>query len=72
MFGAKEALTVQGGTPQKSGVSWVAKFRSLDSVNGLTPEFAANFVAFKAALEEADIKVQVTATYRPPERSYRK
>ncbi len=61
---------VSPGVLQKSGRQWVQQFVGSTGVSDLTPEFAARFVAFKAALEEAAIGVRITATYRPPERSY--
>ena len=64
------AKIIKGGTPEKSGVSWVAKFPHSTDIGMLEAEFGKDLLAFKTALEEGDITVKISTTYRPPERSY--
>jgi LysM repeat protein len=61
---------VKGGKAEKSGVSWVAKFPASTDIAMLESEFGKDLKAFIAALEEGGITVQISTTYRPPQRSY--
>ena len=53
-----------------SGAGWVAQFPGSTSVDDLDSTFKANVASFTAALTAAGASVDVTATYRPPERAY--
>ena len=61
---------VKGSTPEKSGVSWVAKFPHSTDLGMLEAEFGKDLKAFIAALEEGGVQVNISTTYRPPQRSY--
>ena len=54
----------------QSAVSRRAKFPASTDLGMLEAEFGKDLKAFIAALEEGGITVQISTTYRPPERSY--
>jgi len=56
------------GTP--AGKSWVSKFPTSTSVSDLSSGFKGKVSKFIAALTKAGAKVQISATFRPPERAY--
>jgi hypothetical protein len=53
-----------------SGVDWVNKFPTSDSLDDLAQPFQDNVRKFKAALEAVGAHVHIIATYRPAERAY--
>lgn len=57
-------------TPVLSGPSWVARFPGSRSTADLNPTFGAAVDAFIAAMRAGGATVQVSATFRPPERAY--
>ncbi|PUE62060.1 hypothetical protein B9Z36_01755 [Limnohabitans sp. Rim8] len=61
---------VKGDTPEKSGVSWVAKFPASTDLGMLEAAFGKDLQAFINAMKEGGIGVNISTTYRPPERSY--
>ncbi len=63
-------MIIRGGTPEKSGVAWVAKFPASTDIGMLETEFGKDLQAFIAALKEGGVTVRITTTYRPPQRSY--
>ncbi len=63
-------MVIRGGTPEKSGVAWVAKFPASTDIGMLEAEFGKDLQAFIAALKEGGVTVRITTTYRPPQRSY--
>jgi len=61
---------VKGGKAEKSGVSWVAKFPASTDLGMLEATFGKDLQAFINAMKEGGIGVNISTTYRPPERSY--
>ncbi len=53
-----------------SGAQWVKFFPTSQSIDDLTSPFRQRVQAFQKALQAAGATIQVTATYRPPERAY--
>lgn len=53
-----------------SGAQWVARFPTSTSLADLTPAFSKAVTNFIAAIEAAGSSVNISATYRPPERAY--
>ena len=53
-----------------SGPQWCARFPGSKSPDDLTPEWRGRVWAFISALQKASATVDITATYRPPERAY--
>lgn len=53
-----------------SGEVWVKRFPGKTDIDSCEGDFKTNMTAFKAALDEAKAVVDITATYRPPERAY--
>ena len=53
-----------------SGSKWVAKFPTSKKISDLKGSFAGNMASFAKALIAAKATVNVSATYRPPERAY--
>lgn len=53
-----------------SGASWVAEFPGSRSTADLTPAFGTAADAFIAAMRTAGATVQISSTFRPPERAY--
>ena len=56
--------------PTPSGKSWVQKFPGSKSLATLKGGFATGAKSFVAALLAAKAQVDISATYRPPERAY--
>lgn len=72
---ASAATTPQAAAaaaPQKelSGSAWVARFPTGTSTDDLTPAFRDAANNFIAAIHAAGGSVDISATYRPPERAY--
>lgn len=55
---------------ERSGLSWVARFPTSQSLDDLNEPFKTSAKKFVSALRSAGVKVQINATYRPTERSY--
>jgi hypothetical protein len=55
---------------ENSGAQWVARFPTSRSTADLTPGFGAAVDNFISALRAARATVNISATYRPPERAY--
>lgn len=53
-----------------SGSHWIQYFPASKSIDDLVPPFRQKVQAFERALREAGAKIEVTNTYRPPERAY--
>lgn len=53
-----------------SGASWVNRFPTSRSLNDLNPSFRKNVSNFIGAINNAGGHVNISATYRPPERAY--
>lgn len=53
-----------------SGKVWCARFPGSDKTSELLPDFKQKCDDFIAAVKAAHGKVEITATYRPPERAY--
>lgn len=53
-----------------SGPQWCERFSTSTSVDDLTPDFAGKVNSFLRALWAADATTLISATYRPPERTY--
>ncbi len=53
-----------------SGAAWVAQFPTSRSLDDLSPGFKASVNDFIGAVKAAGGKVNIAATYRPPERAY--
>lgn len=58
------------GEKEKSGGHWVERFPTSRSVDDLEEGFRANVERFLEALDDAKAVVEISATYRPPERAY--
>jgi hypothetical protein len=56
--------------PTPSGKNWVDKFKGSNSLDTLKGSFASGARKFVAALHAAKAQVQITATFRPPQRAY--
>jgi hypothetical protein len=56
--------------PQLSGPQWVNKYRGSIDPNDCVGDFRNNLKQFLKALQDAGVKVQISATLRPPERAY--
>lgn len=59
----------QQGT-ELSGAAWGSRFRSDSGMSGLAGQFATGAAAFKTAMEDAGITVEVLSTRRRVERAY--
>ncbi|WP_286178416.1 peptidoglycan-binding domain-containing protein [Enterobacter sp. Ap-1006] len=55
---------------QLSGESWVSRFQGSSDTQTLSPIFRANVNNFLKSLEDAGVRVTISATLRPPERAY--
>jgi hypothetical protein len=53
-----------------SGPQWCARFPGSKSPDDLAPEWRGRVWAFLSALKNAGATVDISATYRPPERAY--
>ena len=53
-----------------SGPQWCARFPGSRSPDDLTPEWRGKVWAFISAMQHAGANVDISATYRPPERAY--
>jgi hypothetical protein len=53
-----------------SGPRWCARFATSTSLDDLLPDFGDRVRAFLSRLRQGGAKVQVAATWRPPERAY--
>jgi hypothetical protein len=53
-----------------SGKSWVDKFPNSSSLDDLREPFRTQAKSFVAALRKAGAMVEISSTYRPPERAY--
>ena len=53
-----------------AGPEWCKQFLTSTSLGDLAEPFQSNCRGFIAALEEQGCKVEISATYRPPERCY--
>jgi hypothetical protein len=59
-----------GGQKELSGSAWTRRFLGSTLTSSLSPRFRASVDAFVTAMRDAHIRVIISATYRPPERSY--
>jgi hypothetical protein len=66
----RPARFVSAGQKELSGSAWVRRFLGSTSTTSLSPRFRTSVDAFVTAMRDAYIRVIVSATYRPPERSY--
>jgi hypothetical protein len=55
---------------EASGRHWCERFPGSQSPEDLTPDWRGRVYAFLSALQRAGASVNITATYRPPERAY--
>lgn len=55
---------------EPSGPQWVARFPGSTSVDDLVDPFKSDFKRFLDCLDTAGASVEISATYRPPERAY--
>ena len=55
---------------EPSGVAWVARFPTSRTTDSLESGFRPKCEAFLAALGAAGADVEISATFRPPERAY--
>lgn len=55
---------------EPAGPVWCARFPTSTSLADLAQPFQANATAFILALRAAGASVEISATYRPPERAY--
>ena len=53
-----------------SGPQWCTRFPGSKSVDDLDPEWRGRVEAFLSALQKGGAKIDVSATFRPPERAY--
>lgn len=53
-----------------SGRQWCERFPGSSSPDALLPDFRGRVWAFISAMQRGGAMVEITATYRPPERSY--
>jgi hypothetical protein len=53
-----------------AGPAWVAQFPTSRSLDDLVSPFKENCQAFIAAIQAQGGEVEISATYRPPERAY--
>jgi len=53
-----------------SGASWVRQFPTSTNINDLEPSFRTKVTEFTGALRAAGAKINVSVTYRPPQRAY--
>lgn len=58
------------GVVHKSGADWHSKFPASRSIADLVEPFQSNVRRFVAALEAGGVKVTISNTLRPPQRSY--
>jgi hypothetical protein len=56
--------------PRLSGPEWCSEFPTSTSVDDLADPFRRCVVRFLNALRDAGAQVEISATYRPPERAY--
>lgn len=68
--GANARASINARVRELSGSSWTARFPGSNSTTELTSTFQASVDAFIAALRAANATVNISATYRPPERAY--
>lgn len=66
----RPARFVAAGQKELSGPDWTRRFLGSTSTSALSPRFRTSVDAFVTAMRAAHIRVIVSATYRPPERSY--
>jgi len=53
-----------------SGKKWTSRFHGSNSTKTLSPTFEPNVNAFLQSLKNADARITISATQRPPERAY--
>jgi hypothetical protein len=58
------------GAPERSGKHWTLRFPTSRRVEDLASPFRERVEAFVGALRRAGAEVRISATQRPPERSY--
>jgi hypothetical protein len=65
-----KTASAQVRVKQSSGASWVAQFPTSTSTADLEASFKSSVENFISALNTAGATVNISATYRPPERAY--
>jgi hypothetical protein len=69
-FSTVEEFTPPAPTLRLSGADWVNAFPGSVSLDDLDPSFRSNVRRLIGALQAGGATVNITSTYRPPERAY--